>query len=312
MAISCSCEVIPRVYSYGNSAPEVPVGDLRKRIEDEEYLNDQTIGQMDLPICESIGKKAFEASSITGIYAPSCVIVDERAFYNCDNISNGVDFSSVKEIKSYAFAYCDVKGEHADWAFDSVEKIGDYAFAQVHNSTTLTTPNLSFSSVQEIGINAFRETDFWYTGYNTTIILPKCKKIDDFAFYAQGNGQHNVYLTELNLPAIEEIGTMAFRCIEPPSGQTLNIYLGPNCTHLEANIFYWWAGRERINIYCYATTPPTLDGYFSSSVGSLEGYPRHIYVPTQSLEAYKSAPYWSGYNVASVETGTDIYQPIPT
>ena len=46
-----------------------------------------------------------------------------------------------------------------------------------------------------------------------------------------------------------------------------------------------------ISVYCKATTPPTGGSYMFSNNAS--GY--KIYVPMESVEAYKSALYWDYY-----------------
>jgi hypothetical protein len=45
------------------------------------------------------------------------------------------------------------------------------------------------------------------------------------------------------------------------------------------------------SVYCKPTTPPTAgnDIFYINASG------RKIYVPTESVEAYKSAEYWSDY-----------------
>jgi hypothetical protein len=54
------------------------------------------------------------------------------------------------------------------------------------------------------------------------------------------------------------------------------------------------------SVYCKATTPPAGD----SSMFSNNAYGRKIYVPMESVEAYKSASYWSSY--ASSIVGYDF------
>ncbi len=295
MAISCNCEVTPRVYSYGNSAPEVPVGDLRKRIEDEEYLNDQTIGQMDLPICESIGKKAFEASSVTGVYAPSCVTVDDRAFYGCNKLLD-VDLSGATSIGSYAFydAYVETS-DPVYWDFSGVSIVKDNAFYKV-SSYSQSPIMIDISSVTEVGYRAFRDVPFWNkTETPKELILPYCETIADQGFFIYSSDSRS-RLTLLDLPSIKTIGEQAFRCIGNNGTQTLRIRLGPNCTFIGGDVFRDWGDTNYIDIYSYATTPPILGGYFNSTAGTLYTKPRKIYVPAESVNLYKAAQYWTGYS----------------
>ena len=51
-----------------------------------------------------------------------------------------------------------------------------------------------------------------------------------------------------------------------------------------------------ISVYCKAVTPPAGDFCMFNSNAS----GRKIYVPTESVEAYKSASYWSDYADAIV------------
>ena len=57
--------------------------------------------------------------------------------------------------------------------------------------------------------------------------------------------------------------------------------------------------RNLTSVYCKATTPPALGG---TDVFDYNGSGRRIYVPTESVSAYKSA--WSGY--ASTIIGYDF------
>ncbi|MBO7263792.1 MAG: hypothetical protein J6U93_04650, partial [Alistipes sp.] len=51
------------------------------------------------------------------------------------------------------------------------------------------------------------------------------------------------------------------------------------------------------SVYCKATTPPALGGPY---VFDYNGSGRKIYVPTESVEAYKSASGWSEYKSSIV------------
>lgn len=49
------------------------------------------------------------------------------------------------------------------------------------------------------------------------------------------------------------------------------------------------------SVYCKATTPPTADIYDSWHAFDENASDRKIYVPMESVEAYKSAQGWSDY-----------------
>ena len=63
----------------------------------------------------------------------------------------------------------------------------------------------------------------------------------------------------------------------------------------------FWECSSLTSVYCKATTPPALRG---TNVFDSNGSDRNIYVPTESVEAYKSAINWSEY--ASAIVGYDF------
>ena len=74
----------------------------------------------------------------------------------------------------------------------------------------------------------------------------------------------------------------------PDSVTTIGIYAFSNCSSLTS-------------VYCKATTPPVAlisYGYWNAFDGNASG--RKIYVPMESVEAYKSAKYWSSYKSSIV------------
>ena len=94
-------------------------------------------------------------------------------------------------------------------------------------------------------------------------------------------------LTSITIPnSVTTIGDYAFSyCTNltsvtiPDSVTTIGNYAFYHCISLTS-------------VYCKATTPPTLNG---SSVFDDNGTGRKIYVPYQSLDAYKTATNWSEY-----------------
>ena len=294
MSVTCDCVPSPRNYEYGNSEVDYDV-DARTKIRAQEYLNDNTIDYFNLPYCQSIGEEAFKNSSLEEISAPECKEIGASAFYGCRNLTN-VYLPSVSVIPTSAFygAYVETSGP-VYWDFSGVSVIKDNAFYGV-SSYSQSPIMIDISSVTEVGYRAFRDVPFWKKDETPReLILPYCETIADQGFFNYSSDSRS-RLTLLDLPSIKTIGEQAFRCIGNNGTQTLRIRLGPNCTFIGGDVFRDWGDTNYIDIYSYATTPPTLGGYFNSTAGTLYTKPRKIYVPAESVNLYKAAQYWTGYS----------------
>ena len=157
--------------------------------------------------------------------------------------------------------------------FDSdVTTIGDEAFYKCSSLTSVTIPD----SVTTIGDYAFE----WCENLTSVTIPDSVTTIGDYAFY------YCISLTSVTIPdSVTTIGYMAFyQCLSltsvtiPDSVTTIGNHAFYNCHSLTS-------------IYCKAITPPT-GGYamFDSNASD-----RKIYVPMESVEAYKLASWWSSY-----------------
>ena len=102
-------------------------------------------------------------------------------------------------------------------------------------------------------------------------------------------------LTSIELPGtITSIGEEAFYYCNDLRSITI-----PNSvTAIGDRAFYWCYNLT--SVYCKAKTPPKGNTYMFN--GNASG--RIIYVPRNSVEAYKTAKYWSNY--ASYITGYDF------
>lgn len=96
-------------------------------------------------------------------------------------------------------------------------------------------------------------------------------------------------ITEFTIPdGVTYIGSLVFQnCTSlteitiPDSVTTIGYQAFQNCSNLAS-------------VYCKATTPPTGGDYMFNNNASA----RKIYVPMASVDAYKSADYWSDYSSA--------------
>ena len=162
----------------------------------------------------------------------------------------------------------------------SVKEIGYKAFNQCQYLSDVSLP----SSLLSIGESAFYNCSFG------RIEIPKnLTTIGNAAF---------VYCESLNyvgLPSsLTSIGDGAFQ----ECGNLQKITIPENVTSLGSMVFYHC--NKLVEIYCKAANPPTLNGPL---LGSTPNTNLKIYVPTNSVEAYKSAEKWKdlgsyieGYN----------------
>ncbi len=199
----------------------------------------------------------YDCSSLINIKIPNSVTsIGQASFYGCENLVDIVIPEKVSSIERATFLAC-------------------------NNLVSVTIPD----SVTSIGTEAF--------GY--------CHKLND-----------------INIPhSIISIGSIAFRgCaiedIAIPEGVTvirnltfyecetlLNVVIPKSVISIEEQAFY--ACSNLTTVCCKATTPPLLgkdvfkhnaytgNGYESVNVGC------KIYVPRNSVEAYKAADGWSDY-----------------
>ena len=230
----------------------------------------ELIVNCNIPSATSLDKGKFIGADFTKVtIGDSVTKIGSYAFYNCNSLTSVTIGNGVTTIEEMAFYNCDSLTSIT--IGNSVTKIGSYAFRYCDSLTSVTIGN----GVTSIGGSAFSDC----TSLTSVTIGESVTTIDSSAFYDCSS------LRSITIPdSVTSIGSYAFcGCTALTS-----VTIGSGVTKIGENAFYrcYWLQT----VYCKPTTPPT--GFrIDTNATSVR-----IYVPMESVSAYKSASYWRDYS----------------
>lgn len=247
----------------------------------------------------TIGSGAFyDCYSITDIDIPSGVTsIGESAFFNCNDLASINIPNSVISIGNYAFNDC--RSLPSIVIPDSVTSIGENVFNQCSSLTSCTLSNSITSLSKDIfsecgsltsidipsGVTSIGDSAFDYCYSLSNVNIPdSVTSIGSWAFsYCRS-------LTSIDMPnSVTSIGRGAFQVC---SGLT-SVTIPNSVTSIGSFAFNGCSGLTSVT--CLATTPPALNGSSAFYYTPIESGTGYIYVPAQSIEAYKSASSWKDF-----------------
>ena len=257
------------------------------------YENGIGIIKFDGPITK-IGESAFdEKYKLESIIIPEGVtVIGLRAFRYCTGLKEIELPQSLTTIEERAFIKCAFESINIP---NTVTYIGSQAFDSCNKLSSIVIPDnvttigkLAFWGCENIesialgkSISVISEQLCSYCHKLTYVSIPdSVTTISKEAFYDCSS------ITSITIPdGVTSIGEYTFK----NCSSLISVTLPSSITKIGREAFRYCSNLS--SVYCKALTPPAGDSYMFD--GNASG--RKIYMPHNSVDAYKAAPYWSDY-----------------
>ena len=275
------------------------------------YLNNELVTDLIIPDgATKIGSYAFyDCEFLTSVTIPDSVTsIGDSTFFGCTSLTSVTIPDSVTSIGSCAFDDC--TSLTSVTIGNGVTSIGSYAFddcnslERVDITDIVTWCGISFYDVSSNPLS-YAHNIYLNGVLVTELIIPESvTTIGNYAFKGCTS------LTSVTIGnGVTEIGRWAFRSCTSLTSVTIgngvtsigeyafydctsltSITIPDSVTEIGSYAFSYCTSLKKV--YCKPTTPPTGGSRMFSNNAS----GRNIYVPSNSVSAYKSASNWSNYS----------------
>lgn len=243
---------------------------------------------------KSMGKKSYSGK----------VIIPNMVNYG------GINYD-VTAIGDYALLYCDQVTEVS--LPSTITSIGQSAFYGCEALTSVELP---------ISITTMKDMAFHGCTNLTTINIPKNLTTINAATFAFCNSLKHIDIpntvTDIKESAFLDAGltnviipnsitTIAERVFSQCNELT-SVTIGSQVKHIEENAFDLCFNLRKI--FCLAVIPPTMAGKNCFNITKMDGYNTYdlatLYVPKQSVQAYKATQWWCDFaNIKAIGSDDD-------
>ena len=285
LTIPNTVEIIDNKYTFGNQNQNASPwwksysANTNNHYGNIVYINDVAVAATSTTVStfnfkentKCIAGSCFgNCTNFSIINIPSTVkYIGDSAFYGCSNLSQLTLNEGLEIIEKQAFNQCQKLTSVT--IPNSVTTLGSYAFAYDSGLTSITIPD----SVTSIGKDAFYKC----TSLSSVTIGSGLTSVGDYIF-AYCSSITNVSITE----GLTKLGYSMFNnCVKLSS-----VVIPSTIEYIGGNAFSYCSGLTSVT--CLAENPPELGdtaAFYNSTCP--------IYVPAQSVDAYKSATNWSTY-----------------
>ena len=264
---------------------------------DQNIFGDKTtLVSVNLPsTLTSIGNYVFDGySSLTSVNLPlSLTSIGNHAFSNCSALASVFFPSSLTSIGKSAFDSC--KSLSGIISLQNVTTLGEGCF---NNCTSLEDIYLG-NKIKELTL-IYRYAKFKYSP-DGRIILPDLEFLNNAVF------QDSLIEKVLDLGSITQIGTGGYVYTFYGCSKLKVLILPQTLTTIHSRSIALCPLLECL--VCKAEIPPTL--LASDSIIISSSYSTIIYVPNDSVEAYKEATNWTNY-ASRIKSISEIATDNPT